>query len=124
MTTRQAAFRAREFAILQAAEALPQVNAGLSQSAQRTPGQLSQSGRATVSRQYTAQLGVSAWELDLWGRLKNLETQALESYFSSAEARRATQLTLIAEVANAWLTLAADRERLALARETLASQQA
>ncbi|HND97199.1 MAG TPA: efflux transporter outer membrane subunit [Plasticicumulans sp.] len=116
--------KARALYRVQAAEALPKLDAGLSQSVQRTPGQLSQSGRATVSRQYTAQLGVSAWELDLWGRLKNLETQALESYFSSAEARRATQLTLIAEVANAWLTLAADRERLALARETLASQQA
>lgn len=116
--------KARALYRVQAAESLPQVDAGLSQSVQRTPGPLSQSGRASVSRQYTAQLGVSAWELDLWGRLKNLETEALESYFSTAEARRATQLALIAEVASAWLTFAADHERLALARETLASQQA
>lgn len=116
--------KARALYRVQAAESLPQLDAGLSQNVQRTPGELTQGGRASVTRQYTAQLAVSAWELDLWGRLKNLEAQALESWSASAETRRATQLALIAEVANAWLTLAADRERLALARETLDSQQA
>ena len=38
------------------------------------------------------------------------------------QARRSTQISLIAEVANAYLTLGADQERLALARSTLASQ--
>ena len=75
-----------------------------------------------TSHQYSATLGVSAYELDLFGRVRNLSAQALEQYLSTEEARRSTQISLVAEVATAYLTWAADLERLALARETLRSQ--
>jgi multidrug efflux system outer membrane protein len=68
-------------------------------------------------------LGVSAYELDLFGRVRSLKDQALEQYLATEEARRATQISLVAEVANIWLTLAADRERLKLAKETMESQR-
>lgn len=70
---------------------------------------------------YQANVGVSAFELDLWGRLRNLNAAALQQYFATAEAQRAARISLIAEIASAWLTLAADQDQLAIARETLAS---
>lgn len=70
---------------------------------------------------YQANVGISAFELDLWGRLRNLNTAALEQYFATQEAQRAARISLIAEIASAWLTLGADRDQLAIARDTLES---
>ena len=66
---------------------------------------------------------LSTWELDLFGRIRSLSDKALESYLALDETRTATQLSLVAEVANAYLTLRADQELLALTRDTLKSQQ-
>jgi multidrug efflux system outer membrane protein len=68
---------------------------------------------------YSANVGFSAFELDLFGRIRNLNRAALEQYFASEEAQRSTRISLIAEVASAWLTLASDQEQLRLSRETL-----
>src|SRR5690606_16619280 len=67
---------------------------------------------------YSASVGVSAWEIDLFGRVQNLTKSAQEAFFAVEENRNATQTALIAEVATAWLTLAADQERLAVSRRT------
>ncbi len=67
---------------------------------------------------YSASLGVSAWEIDLFGRIRNLTRSAQEQYFAAAENRNAAQTTLIAEVATAYLTMAADQDRLRIARDT------
>ncbi len=64
-----------------------------------------------------------AYELDFFGRVRSLNAQALETYFSTEEARRSAQISLVAETANAWLTLASDRERLALAENTFDTRQ-
>lgn len=66
---------------------------------------------------YQAQVGISAWEIDLFGRVRNMTKAAQEEYFASVETRNAAQTTLIAETANAWLTMAADQERLRIARD-------
>lgn len=108
---------------IQRADLLPQVNGTAGATIQRQPADLSSSGRARITEQYNVGLGVSSYELDLFGRVRSLKDQALEQYLATEDARRAAQISLVAEVANAWLTLAADRERLKLARETLASQQ-
>ena len=68
---------------------------------------------------YSANLGFSAFELDLFGRVRNLSRAALEQYFASEEAQRAARISLIAEIATAWLTMAADQEQLRISRETL-----
>ena len=101
----------------------PAINASGGQTAQQTADDLSQTGKGTISRQYTAGIGFSSFELDFFGRVGNLKDQALEQFLATEEARRSVQISLVAEVANAWLTLAADQERLQLARETLASQR-
>ena len=107
---------------VQRAQSLPQLDAAGSVNASRTPGSLSLSGEPTTARQYSASIGVSAFEVDLFGRVRSLNGQALEQFLATTEARRATQISLIAEVANAYLTWAADQEQLALARQTLQSQ--
>jgi multidrug efflux system outer membrane protein len=109
---------------VQRSELFPAVNAGAGQSVQRVPQTTSSTGRAYIGREYTASLGFSAYEIDLFGRLRSLRDQALEQYFATEEAQRSAQISLIAQVATAYLTLQADQARLTLARDTLTSQQA
>lgn len=101
----------------------PTLQATGSSSASFTPAEASSSGRDTLNRSYSVGIGISAWELDLFGRVASLRDAALQSYLNTEAAQRATRLTLIGDVATAWLTLGADRRLLALARRTLASQQ-
>jgi multidrug efflux system outer membrane protein len=101
----------------------PTVEAGASGSRSRTPGSLSTSGEARIGSQYSADLGLTSYEIDLFGRVRNLGESALQSYFQTEETRRSTQISLIASVATAWLQLAADEQRLLLARNTLESQR-
>ncbi len=68
---------------------------------------------------YSANVGVSAYEVDLFGRVRNLTRAALEQYFATQEAQRTTRITLIAEIATAWLTIASDEDQLALSQRTL-----
>ncbi len=68
---------------------------------------------------YSVNAGFSAFELDLFGRVRNLSQAALEQYFASEEAQRAARISLIAEIATAWLTMASDQEQLRVSRETL-----
>ena len=102
---------------------MPSVGLAGKETAQRTPGSLTPSGEATTSHNYQVGAALSTWELDLFGRIRSLSDKALESYLALDETRTATQLSLVAEVANAYLTLRADQELLALTRDTLKSQQ-
>jgi outer membrane protein, multidrug efflux system len=109
---------------IQRAELLPTVDAGGIFSKERVPGILSGSGRPITTELYNVNLGVSSWELDLFGRIRSLKDAALQEYLATEQARLGTQISLVAEVANTYLTLAADRELLKLAQETLSSQEA
>ncbi|OJW81640.1 MAG: multidrug transporter [Thiobacillus sp. 65-1402] len=108
---------------IQRADLFPAIGASGSQNAQRLPGDLTSGGEADVTRQYSATIGFAAYELDFFGRIRSLNAQALELYLGTEEARRSAQISLVAEVANAWLILAADRERQALARSTYETRQ-
>jgi multidrug efflux system outer membrane protein len=116
--------RARAAYGVQRAELLPAIDAGAAGDRSRTPAALSQTGRADTASQYRVTAGFSAYELDLFGRVRSLSEAALQSYLATEEDRRAVQISLIAEVANAWLTLAADQELLAISSDTLASRDA
>jgi outer membrane protein, multidrug efflux system len=102
----------------------PTISASGGQSATGTPANLSPNGEAKINRQYSANLGAAAYELDFFGRVRSLSEAALQQYLGTEEARRAQQISLVAEVAAAYLTLEADQERLLLAQDTLKSQQA
>jgi outer membrane protein, multidrug efflux system len=84
---------------------------------------VAQRGNGTTSRQYSVDLGVSAFELDFFGRVRNLRDQALENFLSREESLRSARISLVASVAAAYATLLADQQRLRLAEDTLASQQ-
>ena len=104
---------------IQRADLFPAVSADGSGSRQRMPARASQTGESSITSQYSATLGVSSYELDLFGRVRSLSEQALQTYFASEEARRTTQISLVASVANAYLTWQADKELLKLTQETL-----
>ncbi|KIE41466.1 multidrug transporter [Geobacter soli] len=105
------------------ADLFPQVDASADAMFKRQPEGLSATGRADTIDQYSVGLGVSSYELDLFGRVRSLKDQALEQYLATEQARRSVQISLVSEVAVNYLSLAADRERLKLAQETLVNQQ-
>lgn len=109
---------------IQRAELLPSINAAAAGTRQRLPASVSSTGQAMVAEQYSATIGVTAWELDLFGRVRSLKNRALEQYLATEQAQAGARIALLAEVANAYLTLAADRDGLRLAKETFASQEA
>jgi multidrug efflux system outer membrane protein len=82
-----------------------------------------QRASGVTSDQWSASLGTTAYEVDLFGRVRSLNRQALEKYLATAEARRSAQISLVAEVANQYFTLRQAEEQLQLARQTLASVQ-
>ncbi|MCC4596669.1 AdeC/AdeK/OprM family multidrug efflux complex outer membrane factor [Xanthomonas campestris pv. phormiicola] len=107
---------------VQRADLAPGVDLGGSGSGSRTPGDLSGTGQPLVAHSYSATLGISAYELDLFGRVRSLKEQALQQFLSTTEAQRGTHISLVAQVATAYLTLAADQDLLRLAQDTLTSQ--
>ncbi len=115
--------RARALYGVQRAELFPTVAAAAQNAAQRTPGTLSGTGSHVTSHQYSANLAMASYEIDFFGRVRNLTEEALQSYLATEDARRSAQSTLIAEIAMAWLTYGADQAQLTLQRETLASQE-
>ena len=72
---------------------------------------------------WSVNLGVNAFELDLFGRIRSLTGAALDRYFATEAAARATRLTLVGDIAEAWLNYGADQSLLAIARDTAASAQ-
>ncbi len=106
------------------AELFPHIDASGGADMGRTSAPVSSTGDAYTSHTYSAGVGFSAFELDLFGRVRSLKEQALEQYLSADASARSVQLTLVAEVGQAYLTLVADREQLDLAREILDTERA
>jgi multidrug efflux system outer membrane protein len=116
---------------VQRAALFPTVGANLSATYGQTPTSVVQGLAAAPGqpsevnqRLYSATVGVSAWQLDLFGKVRDLSRAAQEQYFASRQARDATQITLVGEVAGDYLTLGADRSLLGIARATLTSGDA
>ncbi|TKI05983.1 efflux transporter outer membrane subunit [Martelella alba] len=118
--TAQAQFRIERSALF------PTIDANADKTAERLPGNLysTRTSGPVTYQQYEANLGVTSWEVDLFGRLRSLRDKALESYLSTAATEKATRISLIAEVATGYLTLCADSDLLTLAKNTEESQNA
>ncbi|WP_394190223.1 efflux transporter outer membrane subunit [Pseudoalteromonas atlantica] len=101
----------------------PSIDFSASGTRQRLPADLSSTGNARINESYSATVGMTAYELDLWGKVRNQSDQALQTLYASEQAQTSVKISLIAELVNAWLNYAADKELLALANETLSSQQ-
>lgn len=76
----------------------------------------------TITRLYSASVGFTSYELDVFGHTRSLTRSQFELYLSQAETRRSTQISLVAEVANDYITLIADQEQLKIAQQTLDAQ--
>ena len=107
---------------IQRAAQLPDITATGYQARQRIPGTYS-GGASAISNTDSATVGISAYELDMFGRVQSLKDQALEKYLAQEETQRSTQLSLIANVATAYMTLLADHDLLRLAEQTAKSYE-
>ncbi len=108
---------------IQRAARLPTLGASAEAARARTPGDLNITGHAVTASQVQVGLGVAAWELDFWGRVRSLQDAALESYLATESARQAFTLSLITQVAQGYLTLREVDERLALAQAAVESRR-
>lgn len=104
------------------AERLPHLGAQAEGERGRVPADLSVSQQAVTRGQYQVGLGVSAFELDFWGRVSSLSAAALAQYLATEQARETFEISLIAMTANAYLEGLALSERIDLARKTVATR--
>jgi outer membrane protein, multidrug efflux system len=116
--------RAQALYRIQRAAQYPIVVASAIGDAYRVPKTASGKDSSQTISQFTVGLGVTSWELDLFGRVRSLKESALEQYLATEQARSAAQISLVSAVADTYLALAADRENLKLAQVTLDAQQA
>ena len=101
----------------------PSLDLNASGTRQRVPADLTGTGNAQINQQYSATVGITSYELDFWGKVRNQSEQALQQLYSTEQAQLSSQISLVSELANAWLTYAADQQLLELATHTLHSQQ-
>ncbi|AYZ65163.1 efflux transporter outer membrane subunit [Burkholderia multivorans] len=106
---------------VQRADRLPSLDANLGYERTRVYDPVVR--QSAVSGLYRAGVGVSAYELDLFGRVKSLSDAALAEYFATAEAQRTVRIGVIAEVANAYVAERSLHEQLALAQRTLDARE-
>jgi multidrug efflux system outer membrane protein len=117
---------AREQYRIQRANILPEVGANATYTeADRGSGAGSGIGNAASGRRttFSVQGGITAFELDLFGRIRALSEAAQNRYFATEAGARATRLSLVGDIANAWFTYAADKDLLAVGERTVASAQ-
>ncbi|NIJ22447.1 multidrug efflux system outer membrane protein [Sphingomonas naasensis] len=113
---------AREQYRIQRADRLPDVSAGAG--ATVSGGQSSNSAASSGSdprTRFTADVGITGFELDLFGRVASLTRAEQNRYFATEAGARATYLTLVGDIASAWLTYAADASLLQIAQDTAAN---
>ena len=114
---------ARALAGIARADRFPNLDLAAQRSAALLPADISGVGRQVNAQRYDVNLGISSFELDFWGRVKSLDDAARAGFLASEQARRAFRLSLIGEVANAYLSLVELDERLALADATSRSRE-
>lgn len=104
---------------IQGSALVPELGVDASGGRSRTPADLSSTGRQETSGDNSLQVGLTSYELDVWGRIRSLDRNALETYLASEEAQSSVQIGLVADVAVAYLTWQTDRQLLAVTRSTL-----
>ncbi|HEY4058752.1 MAG TPA: efflux transporter outer membrane subunit [Kofleriaceae bacterium] len=108
---------ARALYRVQRAAALPTVDVSASVTSQRQLTGLPDN--ATASGTGAAVLGMASWEIDVFGRIKSLSNAKEEQVLSAVEVARAARVSLVGELCTAYVTIAADKKRLAIANETM-----
>lgn len=114
---------ARALYRVERADFFPNINANGDATVTKSSDESSATGRANKSELYEANLGVAAYELDLFDRIRSNNESAINAYLATREAREVVRNALIAETANAYLQLLADQKLLSLTQKTLEAQQ-
>jgi multidrug efflux system outer membrane protein len=114
---------ARSLYKVQRADLLPNLNATATGSRARIPGSLSATGAPQVSSSYQVGLSLASFELDFFGRVRSLNNAALAQYLATEQAARSARISLVAEVAKAYLAERAFDEQYELARRTLEGRE-
>jgi multidrug efflux system outer membrane protein len=118
---RAALFPAISASAVEEVEKYPASVAGIAESG--AGGIAGASAGSGVFRYFDVGVGFTSYELDVFGRVRSLDAARLQQYFGYVEIRRSTQISLVAEVANAYLTLLSDEALLRLTTDTLSSQE-
>ncbi len=108
---------------IQRTELFPALDVSGTSIRERTPAELSNTDKTQTTSRYSVTIGVTSWEIDLFGRIRSLSEVALEQYFAQEENFKAAKLSLISAVATAYYIYATDMENLKLAKGTLKTQQ-
>jgi len=112
----QAAYRIERSALT------PDVTLGVDATRSRTPADISDTGRAIAANEFQVGAGISRWEIDFWGRIASLNEEALQEFLATQAGHRAVAISLVAQVADAWLNLHELHARLRLAQAAQSSQ--
>ena len=115
--------RARALYGISEAARWPELEGSATATRQRNVGNTVGGASGNTVGSYTVSLGLAAWEMDLFNRLGSLEGAALARFLAQQQTQQGARLSLVAQVAEAWLGLAAEAQRLRLADELRASQQ-
>lgn len=108
---------------IQSSDSFPHINAGSQAARSLVPGDLNPTGQAITGGEYRAELGLTNWEIDLWGRVRSLNQAALENWLATDAAKQAVQISLIAQLSTAYLNLRELDERIQIARQTVATRE-
>lgn len=108
---------------IQRADRFPNLNLNAGRTASLTPASASITGNRLQTQRYDVNVGLVTYELDFWGRVSSLNAAAKASYLATEEAQRAFRLSLISDVANAYLSVVELRERKDLTVATLTGRE-
>lgn len=106
---------------IQRSARLPSIGAGASFTRQRTPANADMNPPVpeSMQTQYGVNVGISAFEIDLFGRVKSLSDAGFARYLATDHGRRAVQISLVGAVANAYFAERLAQEQRALSERTL-----
>ena len=101
----------------------PSIGAGIQGQRQHLPANMRAPGAGSISSSYQAGIGLTTFEIDLFGRLRSLSEAAYQQYLSTEQAQKSVHITLVGSVAQAYFNLRAAEVQMDLTQRTLASRQ-
>jgi len=108
---------------IQRSDQIPSIEVQGSSQRSRVPGDLSLTGQPSIQSQHQATVGLTNWEIDLWGRVRNLKDAALDEWLATDAARQAVQVALVRQVVDSVLALRELDQRAFLAGEAVRNRQ-
>ncbi|MBF7818290.1 efflux transporter outer membrane subunit [Klebsiella quasivariicola] len=104
---------------IQRADRLPELQIQGNETRQRTPADLTSSGQSGTQGSFQAGVGLTSFELDLFGRVHSLSTSAFEEYLATEYGARSAEITLVSQIIQAYLIRDGAVKRRQLAEQTL-----